>query len=127
SRWAGKRWPIERFDALVAELLDPTDGDVAALRVLVVGGPDEREQCGPLLARSERDPRVVDLVGKTSIGRLMAVIARAGLVVASDSAAIHMGVGFDRALVGLFGPTRIELVGPYRREGDVLQARAPGP
>lgn len=48
-------------------------------------------------------------------------------MLANDSAALHMGVGFDRPIVGLFGPTRVDLVGPYRRERDVIQARRPAP
>jgi len=30
-------------------------------------------------------------------------------------------------MVGLFGPTRLDRVGPYRRDADVLQAEPPGP
>ncbi len=56
----------------------------------------------------------------------MAVVSRASLVVANDSAALHMAVGFDRALVALFGPTRVERVGPYRRDSDVIQHARPG-
>ena len=121
SRWPGKQWPSERYDAVAGRLL----GDGAAERIVIVGGPGERHQCQPLLDRAARDERVVDLVGATSIGRLMAVIERASLVVANDSAALHMAVGFDRPLVALFGPTRTNLVGPYRRDADVLQTTEP--
>lgn len=121
SRWAGKRWPIERFVALATTLLDQHGVE----RVVVVGGPGEREQCEPLLAMAASDTRVVDLVGKTGVGELLALIGRARLVVASDSAAMHMAVGMGVPLVGLFGPTRIDLVGPYGRAGDVLQAELP--
>jgi len=122
SRWAGKQWPNERFDAVIARLLE--EGLVE--RVAVVGGPSERSQCGPVLERAGRDGRVLDLVGATSIGRLMAVIERSSLVLANDSAALHMAVGFDRPLVALFGPTRVELVGPYGREPEVIQHLRPG-
>lgn len=46
---------------------------------------------------------------------------RAALVVANDSAALHMAVGFGRPLVALYGPTRAPLVGPYGRETDAIQ------
>ena len=122
TRWPGKQWPVERFDAVIERLL----ADGLADRIALVGGPAERPQCTPLLDRAARDPRVLDLVGKTSIGRLMAIIERSGLVLANDSAALHMGVGFDRPLVALYGPTRVDLVGPYRRDADVLQHLRPG-
>lgn len=122
SRWPGKQWPAVQYDALADRLLR----EGAAERIVIVGGSGERGQCVPLLDRASRDDRVVDLVGTTSIGRLMAVIERASLVVANDSAALHMAVGFDRPLVALFGPTRTDLVGPYRRDADVLQVAEPG-
>ncbi len=121
SRWPGKRWPIERFAELAAALLGR--GDVDALAI--VASAAERDQCAALLATRERDPRVVDLVGGTSVGGLLAVVDAAALVVANDSAALHMAAGLHRPLVGLFGPTRIERVGPYGRDRDVLQAAPP--
>ncbi|HYE02840.1 MAG TPA: glycosyltransferase family 9 protein [Phycisphaerales bacterium] len=122
SRWPGKRWRAERFAELARRLLDR--GDVSG--VLVVGGAGERAQCGPLLDLAARDARVVDLVGRTSVGGLMAIMHEAALVVANDSAALHMAVGLGRPLVGLYGPTDAALVGPYGREASVLQVRRAG-
>jgi len=116
SRWPGKRWPHRRFADLAQRLLKRD-----ARRIVVLGAPDERDQCRPLIDIARRNDRVVDLVGKTDVGRLLATVSRAGLVVANDSAVVHIAVGFDRPLVALYGPTRVPLVGPYRRENDVIQ------
>ncbi|HHN78945.1 MAG TPA: glycosyltransferase family 9 protein [Phycisphaerales bacterium] len=116
SRWPGKQWPADRFTELARRLLG-----IGLPRVVIVGGPGEREQVAPLLEWVKHEPRATDLVGETSVARLMAIIARASLVVANDSAALHMAVGFDRPLVALFGPTRVGLVGPYRHGRDVIQ------
>jgi heptosyltransferase-2 len=121
SRWLGKRWPAERFATLTQALL----GEGAVEAVAVVGSGTERDQVEPVIRLAERDPRVIDLVGKTGVGTLMATIERSSLVVANDSAALHMAVGFDRPMVGLYGPTQIDLVGPYQRESDVIQAIGP--
>lgn len=121
SRWEGKRWPAERFAALARELLDRQAVDCVA----VVGSGAERAQVEPVAAVARQDERVIDLIGGTGVGGLMAVIEGSALVVANDSAALHMAVGFDRPLVALYGPTRIDLVGPYRRDADVIQAIAP--
>lgn len=123
SRWPGKRWPAERFAELIRVLLERR----AVERVVIAGGKGEQPQCPEVLALAQRDPRVLDLVGKTSIAVLLALVERAAVVVANDSAAVHMAVGFGRPLVGLYGPTRVDLVGPYRRERDVIQAVRPGP
>lgn len=121
SVWPGKRWPIERFARLARRLLD---SDIAPL--VIVGAPGEEDQCRALSEIASTDDRVIDLVGQTSVGRLMAVIETSRLVIASDSAALHMAVGFDRPIVALFGPTRTAQVGPYRRDHDVIQHLEPG-
>ncbi|MEX2217333.1 MAG: glycosyltransferase family 9 protein [Phycisphaerales bacterium] len=131
SRWPGKRWPADRFAAVAEALLER--GTVEA--VAVVGGKNERDQCGPLLELASRggeatqhaalstQHRILDLVGATSVGELMAVVKSAAVVIANDSAALHMAVGFDRPSVGLFGPTRVELVGPYTGHAPPPSAR----
>lgn len=116
SRWPGKQWPADRFAEVARRLLDQGVGLIA-----VIGGPGEESQCAPLQELAQRDPRVIDLVGKATIGQTMAVIERSRLVIANDSAPVHMAVGFNRPLVALYGPTRAERVGPYGRERDVIQ------
>jgi len=118
TRWPGKRWPGARFADLAVRLLQQLP---PSQRIAFVGGAKEQDQCGELEALAKHDARVMSLVGKTSVGQLMAVVEGAGLVVACDSAALHMAVGFDRRLVGLFGPTDVRRVGPYGRERDVIQ------
>ena len=117
SAWPGKRWPERRYQQIVRTLLD----EGRTNRVVMVGGPNEREQCAGLIALSGSEPRLVDLVGRTSVGELMAIIERSSLVIANDSAALHMAVGFDRPLVGVFGPTAVDRVGPFRRNADVIR------
>jgi len=117
SRWPGKRWPAAWF-AEVAHRLVAED---AVARVAIVGAASERAQCADVLALAEGSDRFIDLVGRTSVGGLMAAVARASLVIANDSAAVHMAVGFNRPLVALYGPTDVSKVGPYGRERDVLQ------
>jgi len=105
------------------------------LPVAIIGAPGEESQVAPLLAavREENGARIPggDLVGKTSVGQMMAVIRDAALVVANDSAPLHMAVGLDRPCVALFGPTDPRLVGPWKRPGAVVQPtmspdRSPG-
>jgi heptosyltransferase-1 len=121
SRWPGKRWPDDRFVEVARALLEH---DPAA-RLVVVGGASERDQCPRLLDLADREPRILDLVARTSIPALMRLIKTAPLVLANDSAALHLAVGLDRPLVALFGPTRIQLVGPYGRDRDVIQPDPP--
>jgi len=114
SRWGCKRWPAERWSDLIQPLKDR-----GIRRIVLIGAPDERGQVAPLLATAslagvnEADRAIVDLIGDTSVGGTMAVIAGAAVVIANDSAPLHMAVGFARPLVALFGPTDPAFVGPY--------------
>lgn len=117
TRGAGRAWPMARYRALLEGLLERGEGFDA---VAVVGLAAERGACAPLLELSAGDSRVVDLVGRTSIGRLMALIERSCLVVCNDSAAMHLAAAFARPMVALMGPTRVELSGPYGRSADVI-------
>lgn len=115
SRWPGKRWPDDRFAAVAQHLVR------RGLKVCLVGSRGEREQCGRCLDLADRNPKIIDRMGKTTIGQLMSIIRYSTMVIANDSAALHIAVGFDRPSIALFGPTRVDRVGPYRREADVIQ------
>jgi lipopolysaccharide heptosyltransferase I len=115
SRWLAKRWPADRFAVVATELLNR-----GYTRVVLVGARSEREQCVPLIDLAKREPRLLDRIGQTSIADLMALIEASSLVIANDSAVVHMAVGFGRPLIGLYGATSPKSDGPYQRENDVV-------
>ncbi len=119
TRWPGKRWPDERWVELATRLME------RGRRIAVVGGPGERDQCPQLASLADEHPRALNAIGSTSVGGLMALIERAPLVVALDSATTHMAVGLARPLVALYGPTDVRTVGPYARDADVIQHLRP--
>lgn len=112
SRWESKQWPIERFVEIAKHLQE------LGLRVVVVGAPNETNQIKQL----SQLEGILDLLPEMTIGRLMAVIEKANIVIANDSAALHIAVGFDRPCVGLYGPTNPAVVGPYQRPEAVVAA-----
>lgn len=123
ARWSSKRWPIERWTELVRPLLMH-----GFERILILGAPDEAEQVKPIAEYvMQHDSPLVNFVGRTSIAQTMAVIAQSSLVIANDSAPLHMGVGFNRPCVGLFGPTDPDVVGPYGMPHAALRAFRPKP
>ena len=98
SRWPGKQWPDARFRELAARLL----GEGPAQRVVLVGSDSERTQCPETLALAEERDDVIDLLGKTSVGALLGVIGGADLVIANDSAALHMAVGCGKPMLPMW-------------------------
>src|SRR5690606_37043285 len=115
--WSGKRWPAERWAELVAPLRER-----GFHRVLLIGAPSERDQVAACVPTGALRRVTVNLVGRTNLAQTMALISQSDLVIANDSAPLHMAVGFDRRLVGLFGPTDPKRVGPYGRQESVVRA-----
>jgi len=106
SVWATKRWPAERF-ARLAKFFWEKHG----LRSVIVGGnePADFKAARSLLADFQKGnnagPAPLDLVGKTSLGNLKSVLSRASLVVANDSAPLHIAIAMGAPVLGVFGPT----------------------
>jgi heptosyltransferase-1 len=125
AQWRCKCWPIERFIELTRRLLGEWRPHRRAAaqsgggHVVVLAAPSERVQIAPLLDAFVDDRRVH--WPTTTVGQLMAIIARTELLVCNDSAPLHIAVGFDRRIVCLFGPTDPSRVGPYQRDDTVLQ------
>jgi heptosyltransferase II len=95
---AAKRWYPERF-AEVADAL----GSEFGYRLLLVGGPGEAE-IGSEIETAMRS-KSLNLIGRTSVRQLMALLASVDLVITNDSGPMHVAAAFDRPVVALFGPT----------------------
>ncbi|MGH8021748.1 MAG: glycosyltransferase family 9 protein [Opitutaceae bacterium] len=85
-------------------------------RVVLVGGNSALE-CAmrdAILARV-RSP-VVDLVGKDTLKRLLAVLARADVVLAPDSGPMHFANAVGTPVIGLHAPSDPTRSGPYHSQ-----------
>ena len=118
-----RRWPIERFAALVAALAraDPRR------RVIVTSGPSEREAANRVIAQA-RDAlavgdraRVVDC-GEFALDELRALFERASLYIGGDSGPLHVAATTRTAIVGLYGPTLPARSAPWRAPDLVAEA-----
>ena len=89
---------------------------VASSHVFPLPGEDEQIAglCNDLSSISQL--RLHNLAGLTSVGGTMAVIQNASLVIALDSAPVHIAVGFGVRFVILYGATQPSSDGPYKGE-----------
>jgi heptosyltransferase-2 len=100
-----KQWPPDRMAALVARLAAET-GATPVLLGAAYDRPAARAIESWLRAHApDAAGRLVDLVGRTSVGALVGVAARARVVVSNDSGAMHLAAAVGRPVVALFGPT----------------------
>ncbi|MEX0776498.1 MAG: glycosyltransferase family 9 protein [Phycisphaeraceae bacterium] len=125
AKWLCKCWPIDHYIQLARRLLESR---LAGDRLIVLAAPNERAYVQPLLDAFAGQASL--LAPATDVGQMMALIHGAALLVCNDSAPLHIGVGFNRPIVSIFGPTSPALVGPYGRSDTVLQppdtCRIPG-
>lgn len=105
-----KRWPVRYWASLASSLAK--DG----LRVVLVGGPQDRRLAMKLTSLARRPP--VNLVGQTSVPELLALLDEAAVVVSGDSGPVHLAVALGRPTVAIHGPTDPAILGPY----DLSQA-----
>jgi len=115
---SAKRWPIGRFARLADHLCERYHIPV----VLLGSGPDEAELAGQMTRNTTA--MVVNLVGRTDLRQLVAILAAARIVVGNDSGPLHVAGVLHVPVVGLYGPTDPEVVGPFGGRAEVVQAGA---
>lgn len=110
TQWKSKQWPPEHWIALMRLLLVRT----AATIVLIGSSAD-----GALLARlasavesAASTGRVLNLAGQTSAPQLYALLERTAVLIAADTAPLHIAGAAGCHLIGLFGATPADRTGP---------------
>jgi ADP-heptose:LPS heptosyltransferase len=105
AAFGAKRWPVERFAAVAAALDGPSTP------VLVTGSDAERDLA---IAVARRAGLLVDrvLAGRTDLGALCDLVARAGLVISGDTGIAHLASAYRTPSVLLFGPVDPAQWGP---------------
>ena len=124
SAWATKRWPVERF----AELAHWAWVEKGIRSVILAGPSTEEVNLAGMLVHhfvhisgrlKQLEGIPLNLGGRTSLGSMKRVLARAKAVVANDSAPLHIATAMGKPVVGIYGPTSKDLgFFPLGREGS---------
>ncbi|HET6655222.1 MAG TPA: glycosyltransferase family 9 protein, partial [Gammaproteobacteria bacterium] len=103
-----RNWTLERY-AAVADYATETHG----MKVILTGGPSAAEQDAgrEIIARCHAKP--VNLIGKTSLKQLFALLQRARVLISPDSGPAHIGTAAGIPVVGLYATTSPDRAGPY--------------
>lgn len=95
-----KSWPVDSWLELIKRL-----GELPNTYIVLAGGPDDQDVIRELQSKCSA-PYLVSTFGKTkNLSDLAALMELCDLIVCVDSAPMHVGVGLNRPLVALFGPT----------------------
>lgn len=89
------------------------------LRAVLTGGPSGIEkEMGAQIARQCNSP-VVNLIGKTNLKQLLALLDKAVLVISPDSGPAHMATAVNTPVIGLYACTNPDRARPYF-SGDLV-------
>ena len=125
--WADAQWPRDRPTLLVSPMSSHPlrnwrpERYAAAIdhaaargwRVVLIGGPSagERALADAVLAACRSAP--LDLTGKDTLKRLLAMLARADLLLGPDSGPMHMANAVGTKVLGLHAASNPDRSGPY--------------
>ena len=110
-----RNWTASRY-AQVADYAAKQHG----LQVVLCGGISsiEREMGDEIL--SLMNEPAIDLIGKDTIKRLLALIQQATAIITPDSGPAHMATCFGTPVLGLYAASNPERSGPYLSRGSVV-------
>jgi heptosyltransferase-2 len=100
-----KRWPAEGFSWILDRL------DSAGKDTVLLGSVRDREGLDGLAGRLPAS--TLDLMGRTSVVEALAVLSRCRMLVANDSALMHMAGLVSTPTVSVFGPTDPARIGVF--------------
>jgi heptosyltransferase I len=103
-----RNWRAERY-AAVADHAAEQHG----MRVLLCGGPSALErEMGAAIERAARTP-LINTIGRDTLPQLLAVLARATVLLSPDSGPVHMATMVGTPVIGLYAVTNPARSGPY--------------
>lgn len=116
SSWESKDWFFEGYYRLVKDIISSKKLSVVLL------GDHSQVAHGAELCEKIGTNRLINLIGKTSILELVAVLNAAAVGVGPDSGPGHLAAAVGTPYVSLFGPTSPKRAAPYKCEHLVVQS-----
>ena len=114
-----KRWPLERFAAVVNQI----SARHAQFRWQLFGAPGEKEM-GEKLSSMLQAPHE-NLVGKTRLSELIARLRECQLLLTNDTGTMHLAAALGIPTVSIFGSTCPIETGPLGERHTVIQHKVP--
>jgi len=112
ARYVFKAWPLERF-AAVADWLSGK-----GIGVALIGSQQERPIGHQIVNLAKHKP--VNLMGKTCLSQLTALMKRSLLFIGNDGGPMHIAAAVGCQVLGIFGPTDPAVWGPRGSKVKVI-------
>ncbi|MGD2272699.1 MAG: glycosyltransferase family 9 protein [Desulfobacterales bacterium] len=116
-----KAWDPAKFAELIILLRQNLN-----LSAVLVGSQQDRAYNAEIVASAKQKAggnpmKIIDLTGHTGLARLCSIIKHASLFVGIDSGIMHLASSIDIPVVGLFGPSDPQYVGPQNQRSLVVR------
>lgn len=110
-----RRWEPVKFAAVADALAAEYDAEI-----MIVGTPDDDGQA--VKAAMQTTP--LDMIGKTKLDTLAALLADADLFIGADSGVMHLAAAAGVPMVAIFGPSNAGAWHPWNPGGKVAVVRS---
>ena len=110
-----RNWSPENFASLCTQLINQ------GFKVILTGGPSQKEiDYGQTIKNITNSDDIINLIGKTSLKQLYALISLTDVVIAPDSGPIHMANSAQTTCIGLYASSNPLRTGPYHQQQLVV-------
>lgn len=103
-----RNWPSKHYAAIIDYATEQLNA-----RVVLTGGPSDNEQAIATEVAALTNNTVINLVGRTSLKQLLALLEKASAVIAPDTGPAHMATAVNTPVIGLFASSNPKRTGPY--------------
>lgn len=107
--WLTKRWSPSKYVEFTQR---------SSLPCVIMGAKSERDALAEVVKGEVRN---IDMVGKTSIGELVALVSLCSVCVGGDTGSTHLGAALAKPTVGIYTLTRLERSCPYGQIDNCFQ------
>ena len=113
-----KIWPADNF----AKLADTIYRQYKIKSILVGTGAREIAIGQKITNKAEEKTAIINIIGQTSLAEMVATISYSSLVIGNDSGPLHIAAALPKPVVGIYGPTNPQAVGPYQQIENIAEA-----
>ena len=113
-QWDAKRWLPERFAAVADRLIEKHN-----VQCVFLSNEKDRPLFEKIKSLCRHD--VIDLVGKSPLPVVPAILERYALFITNDSGLMHVAAALDIPIVAIFGPTDWQRTAPYSQKAILIR------
>jgi lipopolysaccharide heptosyltransferase II len=110
GNWELKTWSERRYALLIDWLFQNHP-----VTIILIGAPKDIPRIERIMQKTRC--HVINLAGQLTLKQSIALFKKLDLVISADSGPLHLANSVGTDVIGIFGPTRVEITGP-RGNGD---------